>query len=162
MKTITSAIFLAMLFPMTHVRGQQQFSDINVSDTATINLLNVSGLTTLEGNTAVGPSSADNISDFGASLWVEGPSSIYDVNYFGQQILAVTSQDSREATGSCPLGFLFKLVLDDSGDVVPAFLANQVGWGPVPLDLNTDDYGGGNATRARNGGDARLGWRFDV
>jgi len=112
------------------------YSNITITGTAAINLLYVAGPSAFGAGMGVGPGSSDNISQFGATLWTGGPDSYY--NPMGSNMMVIGSSDSPDSNGTNPIGFVFKLLPDDNGNTIPVLLANWLGNGSVPLDLNTD------------------------
>ena len=112
----------------------QTYSDISVTGTASIDLLEVAGASYFGGSMGIGPGSIDNIANYGATFWTGGPDS--SSNPTGSNMAVIGSSDS-----SYPVGFVFKLLPDDYGDTIPTLLANWLGAGALPLDLNTDNNG---------------------
>jgi hypothetical protein len=133
-----SLLTVALLTSLTHSVSAQgtsgtTYTNLSVTDTGTINWLQVTSAAAFTGTAAIGPGSATNTASFGGKLWTGGPDAWASPT--GANMAFIGSSDFR------PYGFSFKLLPDGNGNTVPTLLSNHMGVGPLPLDLNTDNNG---------------------
>jgi len=115
-------------------QGSASYSSLSVSENTSLYSLLVSGGSAFGAGMGVGPGSSLLINEFGATFWTTGPDSY--TNPTGNNMDVIGTNDDY------PMGFVFKMVPDDYGNPIPALLSNQLGYGPLPMDLNTDNSNG--------------------